>query len=232
MMAKHTKERILEVAAQLFEEQGYHATGVATILRTAGVKSGSLYHFFSSKEVLLAAVMQRHLDLLRPMILERAVQDSLTQDPLEHVFSLLGVYRRGLLISGSTRGCPVGNLALEVGGGMPRVRKLIEEYFSLWVAQVRDWLDAAGDRLPASLDRAALAHHVLAVAQGGLMQARVAKSIAPFDASVGHLRSSIELLAARSRYEAGESSDVLVGEPGTSEEHGADGEDQFEWRAW
>ncbi|MEN8144060.1 MAG: TetR/AcrR family transcriptional regulator [Gemmatimonadota bacterium] len=232
MMAKHTKERILTVAAQLFEEQGYHATGVATILRAAGVKSGSLYHFFSSKEDLLAAVMQRHLDQLRPMILDRAVQDSVTEDPLEHVFSLLGVYRRGLLISGSTRGCPVGNLALEVGGAMPRVRKLIEEYFSVWVSQVRDWLEAAGDRLPASLDRTALARHVLAVAQGGLMQSRAAESIELFDASVGSLRSSVELLVARSRYEAGELRDVLVAEPLTSDESGAPGEDQFEWRAW
>ncbi len=232
MMAKHTKKRILEVAAQVFEERGYHATGVATILRTAGVKSGSLYHFFSSKEDLLAAVMQRHLDRLRPMIIERAVADSVTDDPLEHVFSLLGVYRRGLLISGSTQGCPVGNLALEVGGQMPRVRKLIEEYFSIWVAQVLAWLVAAGDRLPASLDRAALAHHVLAVAQGGIMQARAAESLEPFDASVAQLRSSIELLAARSHYKSGASHDVMVGEPQTAEENGADAEDQFEWRAW
>ena len=231
MMAKHTKELILEVAAQLFEEQGYHATGVATILRTAGVKSGSLYHFFPSKEVLLEAVMQRHLDLLGPMILERAVLDSVTEDPLEHVFSLLGVYRRGLLISGSTRGCPVGNLALEVGGGLLRVRELIQDYFSAWVGQVQDWFVAAGDRLPASLDRSALARQVLAVSQGGLMQARISGSIAPFDECVAQLRSSVELLVARSRFESGESRDVLVGEPLVAEDR-PEGEDQFEWRAW
>ena len=41
-----TRERILEVSRRLFHEQGYHATGIATILREARVNSGSLYHFF------------------------------------------------------------------------------------------------------------------------------------------------------------------------------------------
>ena len=115
---------------------------------------------------------------------------------------------------------------------MPRVRRLISDYFSIWVGQVQAWLEAGGDRLPASLDRSALASHVLAVAQGGIMQARAAESLEPFDVSVAQLRSSFELLAARSRYESGESRDVLVGEPRSAEERGADDEDEFEWRAW
>ena len=35
-----SRERLLQTAFQLFHEQGYHATGVATILREAGVNAG------------------------------------------------------------------------------------------------------------------------------------------------------------------------------------------------
>ena len=35
-----TRDRLLKTAFQLFHEQGYHATGVATILREAGVNAG------------------------------------------------------------------------------------------------------------------------------------------------------------------------------------------------
>ncbi|MEE8447296.1 MAG: helix-turn-helix domain-containing protein, partial [Gemmatimonadota bacterium] len=52
--ASETRDRILEVAARLFHKRGFRATGVATILREAGVNSGSLYHFFPSKEAVLA----------------------------------------------------------------------------------------------------------------------------------------------------------------------------------
>ncbi|MEC9372610.1 MAG: TetR family transcriptional regulator, partial [Planctomycetota bacterium] len=33
MTSTDTRTRILEVAARLFHEQGYHATGISTILR-------------------------------------------------------------------------------------------------------------------------------------------------------------------------------------------------------
>ena len=52
-----TKSRIIETALRLFHEQGYTATGIATILREAKVNSGSLYHFFPSKEALRAQLV-------------------------------------------------------------------------------------------------------------------------------------------------------------------------------
>ncbi len=185
-MAVDTKDRILDVAARMFHEQGFAGTGVATIQRRARVNSGSLYHFFPSKEALLIGVLERHLEELGPKLLERAV--AATEDPIERVFALFEVYRERLRISGCTRGCPVGNLALEVGDAKPRVRALIGGYFSVWVDEVRGWLRAAGERLPAALDRRALARLVLSVMEGGVMQARTAKSLEPFDEAVAQLR--------------------------------------------
>ena len=59
-----TRERLLETAARLFHEQGYAATGVATILREADANSGSLYHFFPNKDALLAGVLEWYRDHL------------------------------------------------------------------------------------------------------------------------------------------------------------------------
>jgi AcrR family transcriptional regulator len=50
--------RMVQTAFQLFHEQGYHATGVATILREAGVNPGSMYHSFAGKEALLEEVLR------------------------------------------------------------------------------------------------------------------------------------------------------------------------------
>ena len=61
-----TRLRILEVARRLFHEQGYHATGISTILRESDTNSGSLYHYFPSKKPLLTGVLTLYLDLLRP----------------------------------------------------------------------------------------------------------------------------------------------------------------------
>lgn len=187
----------MEEAARLFHEQGFAATGVATILRRAGVNSGSLYHFFPGKDAVLTGVLERHLALLERTILGPA--ETLEEDPLERVFALLDMYRRALVVSGFKRGCPVGNLALEVGDGKPAARMLIDRYFAVWRGRVQDWLESAGDRLPAELDRAALARLTLSVMEGGVMQARAAGAIEPFDATVAQLRSLVNALKDRAQ---------------------------------
>lgn len=227
-----TRDRILEEAARLFHEQGYSATGISTILRRAGVNSGSLYHFFSGKDALLIAVLKRHLGLLEPLILQPA--EGASTDPIERVFALLEVYRRGLLVSECTRGCPVGNLALELGDRKPRARALMDEYFRVWTGRVEAWLMAAGDRLPAELDRERLSRLVLAVMEGGVMQARTAGSPDPYDAAVAQLRSYFRLLAGYARREPAEAhradTDSFL-EPVEAAEP-AEAADASGWRYW
>ena len=61
MKENKTKEILLITATQLFSENGYEATGVRDILQTSGVSTGSFYHFFSSKESIFEAVIERYL---------------------------------------------------------------------------------------------------------------------------------------------------------------------------
>lgn len=102
-------------ARRLFHEQGYEATAIATVLREADANSGSLYHFFASKEDLLEAVLEHYLTRLGPELLEPA--ESGAQDPIEKIFALLALYRQGLILTQCEPGCRIGNLALEVSDG-------------------------------------------------------------------------------------------------------------------
>ena len=189
-----TRLRILEAARRLFHEQGFHATAVATILREADVNSGSLYHFFPSKEALLAGVLEHYVGLLHPMVIGPA--EAAAKDPIERVFALLRFYREGLESAGCRVGCPIGNLALEVADDLPEARKLIDLNFGNWAKAVRKWLDDAGDALPADVDRERLARFVLTVMEGAIMQSRAAGTLAPFDASVAELRAYFDRLEA------------------------------------
>lgn len=237
-MAVDTKDRILDVAARMFQEQGFAGTSVATIQRRAEVNSGSLYHFFPSKEALLIGVLKRHREELGPEILDRAA--SATEDPIERVFALFDVYRARLRSSGCTRGCPVGNLALEVGNAKPRVRALIDGYFSFWVDEVRSWLRAAGERLPAAVDRRALARLALSVMEGGVMQAQTAKSLEPFDEAVAQLRLHLDGLVRQAQQGSEEHEGKraiparlyahVVERPSVPTEPAE--ADEPEWRAW
>jgi TetR/AcrR family transcriptional repressor of nem operon len=194
-VALETRERLLKTAFQLFHEQGYHATGVATILREAGVNAGSLYHYFSSKDDLLLKVLEFALDYLEPMVMGPA--EAAAVDPLERVFVLLNQYREWVGANQCRMGCPIGNLALEVSDGNAAARELIHRNFENWTGRVEGWLRSAADELPPRTDLKRLARFVLTVMEGGLMQARAAGHIGPFDDSVAVLRDHFDALRAQ-----------------------------------
>ncbi len=51
------RQLLIETAFRLFYEQGVHAVGINQILKEAGVAKKTLYHHFTSKEELVAAVV-------------------------------------------------------------------------------------------------------------------------------------------------------------------------------
>jgi TetR/AcrR family transcriptional regulator, cholesterol catabolism regulator len=52
---------ILDVAAKVFDERGYHESSVQDIADAAGLTKGGLYHHLSSKEATLFAINERYL---------------------------------------------------------------------------------------------------------------------------------------------------------------------------
>jgi AcrR family transcriptional regulator len=50
---KEKKQKILDAALQLFVKRGFHGTSTAEIAKTAGVATGTLFHYFKTKEELI-----------------------------------------------------------------------------------------------------------------------------------------------------------------------------------
>jgi TetR/AcrR family transcriptional repressor of nem operon len=179
-----TRKRILDAAQRLFEARGYNAAGIAEILRESEANAGSLYHYFSSKEQLLLAVLERHAEDLGDGLLGAAERESNTSSG--RVFALFDVYRATLRRSRFRRGGPVGDLALEISKVSPKVRRRVAGYFDQWCDGVAGWLKD-GDTRMSEADAARTARLLLSVVQGALMQARALRSLAPFNASVERL---------------------------------------------
>jgi AcrR family transcriptional regulator len=189
-----TRLRIILAAMRLFAEKGYGSTSVQDILREAGANAGSLYHAFATKQDVLLAVLGAYRDGIEPMLLAPAWEG--VDDPIERVFALLAAYRRMLVDTDCLYGCPIGSLALELHEPDPPVRELLAVNFTGWTGHIERCLDTAGDRLPAAIDRKALAAAILTIMEGGVMQARTHRDLAPFDASVAMLRDYVRRLEA------------------------------------
>lgn len=62
------RERILEVAQELFTEYGFQGTSIRSIANACGITNAALYYYFSSKEDLFREVMRRYTISLREQV--------------------------------------------------------------------------------------------------------------------------------------------------------------------
>jgi len=80
--AAETKNRLIDSALRVFSAKGFGASTTKDIAKEAGVTDGLIYHYFSSKEELLWAVIDKHT---LNNDLERAIRDFPTGNSLEEL---------------------------------------------------------------------------------------------------------------------------------------------------
>jgi AcrR family transcriptional regulator len=195
MGGKDTRARIVEAAMELFWEKGYSSTSIADILSRSQVNSGSLYHFFPGKQDVLLAVLEGYRDGIEAMLLGPAWAG--VDDPIERVFALLALYRRLIVETECSYGCPIGSLALELHDADPIVRQRLAENFTGWVDAIESCLRSAEHRFRPGTDFRGLAELALNVMEGGVMQARTYRDVAPFDRAVAQYRAYLDALLVK-----------------------------------
>ncbi|GLB81414.1 TetR/AcrR family transcriptional regulator [Mycobacterium kiyosense] len=81
--AQRRREQLIEAALNVFARKGVDGTSIKDIAQAAGVAPGLLYHYFDSKEVLVAAVLAERgfLPQLRELLIEHADQPATTVLP-------------------------------------------------------------------------------------------------------------------------------------------------------
>src|ERR1700753_1653275 len=107
-----TREKLFEAAARVFEQQGIGGASIETIAAAAGFSRGAVYSNFKSKEELIIAMLEDHveqtirrnLDLLAQhnslvefidalRTTDKTKQDPLGRSPLLHMEMILSVAR-------------------------------------------------------------------------------------------------------------------------------------------
>jgi TetR/AcrR family transcriptional repressor of nem operon len=185
---RRARASIIDAAATLMYQNGISVTSLDDVLAAAGSGKSQLYHYFDSKADLVAAVIERQLEL----VLAR-------QPALAHIESWEGIdaWVSEILTAHSAPGgpfaCPLGTMAAELKND-PIFRPLLDDAFRRWEAPLARGLQTIQDRgeLVADADPNRLASTVIAALQGGMLLARVRGDIAP-------LRDTLEGAVAQLR---------------------------------
>jgi AcrR family transcriptional regulator len=91
---KENKERLLEVAIDLFGARGFKGTSIRDIANTMGMSISNIYHYFGNKEGLLLAILQRSSNELL-----ESLDDALRHSGLEPIERFKALLRRHLTVT-------------------------------------------------------------------------------------------------------------------------------------
>ncbi len=156
-------ERIVSVAARAIRRSGYDGTGVADIMKEAGLTHGAFYAHFPSREAMLAEAVQRACAESAAVVAQ--VVDS--APPAQALEAMLRAYLSPEHLANIEAGCPLAALGSETARQTPEVRRAttrhVKAMVDLVARQSPDWGQ------PAAHERALL---TVAAIVGTLLLAR------------------------------------------------------------
>ena len=88
-----TRDNILDAAAQVIRQKGFHGASMADIAEAVNLQKASLYHHVSSKQEILLALLDRALDMLIEQIGAVASQNLPADEKLRQ---MIRAYLKGL----------------------------------------------------------------------------------------------------------------------------------------
>ena len=134
-----THERIVSVAARAIRRSGYDGTGVADIMKEAGLTHGAFYAHFTSREAMLAEAAARACAESAAAVAEVVAR----VPPGKALASLLGAYLSREHLQHAEVGCPLAALGSETPRQASEVRRVatrhVKEMIDLVARQSPDW---------------------------------------------------------------------------------------------
>jgi TetR/AcrR family transcriptional repressor of nem operon len=186
---RDTRRRIVAVAAELMHEQGVSSTSVDDVLAATGAGKSQFYHYFSSREELLAEVLNHQLERVL------AQKNSFEVD----TWAGIEAWLQALALSHETerglRGCPLGSIVSEILDQSDHLRSHGADAFARWESALADdLLKMQNNRLlRRDADSAMLAEVTIAILQGGYLLSSAKRQAAPMRnacaAALAYLRS-------------------------------------------
>ncbi len=125
---ERTRERLLQAASREIYRTGFQSASLDTILATAGVTKGALYHHFKNKEALGYAVVE---EIISPDVRSTWVRPLLNvKDPIDALIDIVqGLSVQLDVVCG---GCQLNNLAQEMSPLDAGFRQRLEAIFDAW----------------------------------------------------------------------------------------------------
>jgi TetR/AcrR family transcriptional repressor of nem operon len=170
------RKRLIEAARNRIFAHSYEGVSVDELCASAKVTKSSFYHFFSSKQDLVLATIESQWQWFEQTVLAPTFADHIPpHERILRFFDLaLEFEQLHQQTSGHLRGCPAGNLTLEMSTHDELIRVRVEQFFQQWLRYFEQMVCEAKTQgmVPASVDPATTAQALLAYFEGVMLLAK------------------------------------------------------------
>jgi TetR/AcrR family transcriptional regulator, transcriptional repressor for nem operon len=184
------RQGIIDVALPLFRDKGFTGVGLTEILSAAGVPKGSFYHYFGSKEVFGAAVIDSYFERTLARI------DQLMAQGATGRAGLLAYFEDWLECQLSDAGqCLAVKLGAEVSSLSEAMRAALHRGTSGIMARLERCIarGVADGSLPPGLDAPVLAVALYQSWVGASLLAKISHDRAPLDTAMAGTEQILNL---------------------------------------
>src|SRR6476469_5605681 len=126
---ERTRQRIVELAAPVFNRQGFVGASLRDLIGATGLEKGGIYNHFGSKEELALEAY----DYAMSRVTERLArsQDGVT-DAVERLNDMIRAFAENARRPSIDGGCPMMNTAIEADDTNVELRNRARESITLW----------------------------------------------------------------------------------------------------
>lgn len=173
-----SKEKVIDSAQKLFHLKGFQNTSIDDILVSTGVTKSNLYYHFKSKEELGLLVLENRILEYENKFFADTLGNNLIspEERLREFYRKITKHHKTL---DCRKGCPFGNLALELSDVNENFRTRLSDFFNQWQKAIEKCIKQGikekqfrGDISPKIVSRLILAH-----LEGAILIAKANRSI-------------------------------------------------------
>lgn len=127
-----TRRQILDQTAKLLRMNGYASTSLRDIAAAMGMKAGSLYYYFASKEELAETIMTEGIERVREAVKQALAAQPEGADPLDNIAVAIKAHLIALHVSGDYASANIRCFTHVPDEMKLRMRKVRKRYEADW----------------------------------------------------------------------------------------------------
>ncbi|WP_414527266.1 TetR/AcrR family transcriptional regulator [Nodularia chucula] len=188
---KETKAKILQQAAELFNQQGYAGSSISDIMRVTGLQKGGIYNHFQSKDELalqafdyaIACVSQHYIAALRNQ-----------RHAIARLHAIIAVFSNFADNPPIQGGCPLLNTAVESDDAHPALRERTQKAMNSWLHLIRRIIETGIEKgeIRSDVNADEITTIITATLEGAIMMSKLYGDSIYMQRAVNHLNQYID----------------------------------------